>query len=56
MLLVSEDLDEIFQLSDRVAVMYEGKFMGILPVDQVSLGQIGMAMAGAARLGGEVDG
>ena len=55
-LLVSEDLDEIFQLSDRVAVMYEGKFMGILPVDQVSLGQIGMAMAGAARLGGEVDG
>lgn len=55
-LLVSEDLDEIFQLSDRVAVMYEGKFMGILPMDQVSLGQIGMAMAGAARLGGEVDG
>lgn len=53
-LLVSEDLDEIFQLSDRVAVMYEGTFMGILPVDQVGLEQIGMAMAGAARLGGEV--
>lgn len=52
-LLVSEDLDEIFQLSDRVAVMYEGKFMGILPVEQVDLKQIGMAMAGAACLGGE---
>lgn len=55
-LLVSEDLDEIFQLSDRVAVMYEGKFMGILPVEQVDLNQIGMAMAGAAYLGGEKDG
>lgn len=55
-LLVSEDLDEIFQLSDRVAVMYEGKFMGILPVEQVDLKQIGMAMAGVACLGGEKDG
>lgn len=55
-LLVSEDLDEIFQLSDRVAVMYEGKFMGILPVEQIDLKQIGMAMAGAAYLGGEKDG
>lgn len=55
-LLVSEDLDEIFQLSDRVAVMYEGKFMGILLVEQVDLKQIGMAMAGAACLGGEKDG
>ena len=55
-LLVSEDLDEIFQLSDRVAVMYEGKFMGILPVEQVDLKQIGMAMAGAAYLGGEKHG
>ena len=52
-LLVSEDLDEIFQLSDRVAVMYEGTFMGILPVGEVGLEQIGMAMAGAARLGGK---
>ena len=52
-LLVSEDLDEIFQLSDRVAVMYEGTFMGILPVGEVGLEQSGMAMAGAARLGGE---
>lgn len=55
-LLVSEDLDEIFQLSDRVAVMYEGRFMGILPVEKVNLENIGMAMAGAARLGGENNG
>ncbi|MDO5349227.1 MAG: ABC transporter ATP-binding protein [Lachnospiraceae bacterium] len=55
-LLISEDLDEIFQLSDRVAVMYEGTFMGILPIRQVTLEKIGMAMAGAARLGGEDNG
>lgn len=55
-LLISEDLDEIFQLSDRVAVMYEGKFMGILPIEQVTLEKIGMAMAGAAKLGGEENG
>jgi simple sugar transport system ATP-binding protein len=29
-LMISEDLDEIFGLSDRVAVMYEGKIMGIV--------------------------
>lgn len=51
-LLVSEDLDEIFQLCDRVAVMYEGEFMGILPIDQVSIGEIGLAMSGSKRMGG----
>ena len=29
-LLISEDLDEIFALSDRIAVMYEGRIMGIV--------------------------
>src|SRR5690606_22646258 len=29
-LLISEDLDEIMALSDRIAVMYEGKIVGIL--------------------------
>lgn len=30
-LLISEDLDEILELSDRIAVIYEGRIMGILP-------------------------
>lgn len=55
-LLVSEDLDEIFQLCDRVAVMYEGEFMGLLPIDQVNLQSLGMAMSGAARMAGEEHG
>lgn len=46
-LLISEDLEEILQLSDRIAVMFEGKIMGILPAAQAELETIGMMMAGA---------
>lgn len=45
-LLISEDLDEILSLSDRVAVIYEGKFMGILAADQVKKEIVGAMMAG----------
>lgn len=50
-LLVSEDLEEILQLSDRVAVMYNGEMMGVLPVEQADLETIGMMMAGIHRHG-----
>ncbi len=46
-LLVSEDLDEIFKLADRVAVMFAGQIMGILPIDQANLDEVGLMMAGA---------
>jgi simple sugar transport system ATP-binding protein len=46
-LLISEDLDEVLQLSDRIAVMFEGQTMGILSADQADLETIGMMMAGA---------
>jgi ABC-type uncharacterized transport system ATPase subunit len=45
-LLISEDLDEIRNLSDRIAVMYEGKIMGIVDRDSVSVEQLGLMMAG----------
>ncbi|HEY3310425.1 MAG TPA: ABC transporter ATP-binding protein [Anaerolineales bacterium] len=45
-LLISEDLDEIRTLSDRIAVMYEGKITGIVKRDQASVEQIGLMMAG----------
>ena len=38
---------------DRVAVMYEGEFMGIVPISRVNLETIGLAMSGAARMDGE---
>jgi simple sugar transport system ATP-binding protein len=48
-LLVSEDLEEVLQLSDRIAVMFEGQIMGILPAAQADLQTIGMMMAGAQQ-------
>ena len=45
-LLVSEDLDELFQVCDRIAVMYEGRFMGIVNPSEVTIDEIGLMMAG----------
>jgi simple sugar transport system ATP-binding protein len=49
-LLVSEDLEEIFELCDRIAVMFQGEFMGILNSDDPHLNDIGLMMAGSLRL------
>ncbi len=43
-LLISVELDEIMSLSDTIAVMYEGQFVAINPVDQVSAEQLGLLM------------
>jgi simple sugar transport system ATP-binding protein len=45
-LLVSEDLEEIMLLCDRIAVMFNGEFMGILDSSRASVREIGMMMAG----------
>jgi len=45
-LLISEDLDEILDLSDRIAVMYEGRIMGIVPAEKADVETIGLMMAG----------
>ena len=47
-LLISEDLDEIRVLSDRIAVSYEGRIMGIVERNQATVEQIGLMMAGIA--------
>jgi len=48
-LLVSPELDEVMGLSDRIAVMYEGQIMAILPADEVTKEEIGLLMAGVRR-------
>lgn len=48
-LLISEDLEEIMSLSDRIAVMFEGEVVGIVKPQETSLEQIGLMMAGAHR-------
>ena len=47
-LLVSADLTEILALSDRIAVMYEGKFATVLPRSAASESVLGPYMTGAA--------
>lgn len=47
-LLVSEDLDEIMALSDRIAVMFNGKIVGIRESGKTSMQEIGLMMAGVA--------
>ena len=45
-LLISEDLDELMMLSDRIAVMYAGRLSEALPADGIDRGALGMMMAG----------
>lgn len=46
-LLVSEDLDEVMALSDRIAVMYEGKILACIEAAEADISRIGMLMGGA---------
>jgi simple sugar transport system ATP-binding protein len=50
-LLISEDLDEILDLSDWVAPIYEGRFMDILPGEKATRENVGAMMAGIAAEG-----
>jgi ABC-type uncharacterized transport system ATPase subunit len=45
-MLISEDLDEILALSDRIAVIYEGQIMDILPRENATPEKLGLLMAG----------
>lgn len=51
-LLVSADLEEILQLSDRIAVIYNGRLMGILPKES-SEEEVGFLMMGGKTEGAE---
>lgn len=45
-LLISEDLDEILALSDRIAVIYEGQIMDIVSRESTTPQRLGLLMAG----------
>jgi simple sugar transport system ATP-binding protein len=46
-LLISEDLDEILALSDRIAVIYEGEIQGVLLRADADAERLGLLMSGA---------
>ena len=48
-LLISADLDEIWALSDRVAVIYEGRIVAVKDVDETDVQEIGLLMAGGGN-------
>ncbi|MCP3993275.1 MAG: ABC transporter ATP-binding protein [Actinomycetia bacterium] len=48
-LIISEDLDEVRSLSDRIAVLYRGKVALEGPTDDLDIESIGLAMAGVAE-------
>ncbi len=43
---ISQDLDELFAIADRIAVISEGKLSRALPVDQADIQEIGLLMGG----------
>ena len=45
-LLISEDLDELFKLSDRIIVLYEGRIIKEVDIESANLESLGLAMAG----------
>jgi len=56
-LLVSCELDEIMELSDRIAVMYRGTIIAVVNANEVTKEQVGLMMAGIIPddLGGPVE-
>jgi len=49
-LLISEDLDEIMMMSDRIAVIYEGNIVGLMPHEKARIKEIGLMMAGVKKM------
>lgn len=47
--MISEDLDEILALADRIAVLYEGRLMAVVSREQATAEQLGLWMAGVAE-------
>jgi simple sugar transport system ATP-binding protein len=49
-ILISEELEELLNLSDRIAVLYEGKIMGIVDNDKTDIDEIGLLMGGRTQV------
>ena len=48
-MLISEELEELLTLSDRIAVLHEGKVMGIMDAETADVKEIGLMMTGTKR-------
>ena len=50
-LLISEELEELLSLSDRIAVIFDGKIMGTVDADKADVNEIGLMMTGTQKDG-----
>ncbi len=48
LIVISTDLDEVFELSDRIAVMYEGRFLGMGRNEDFTAERVGLLMGGVS--------
>ena len=55
-LLISLELDEVMNLSDRILVMYEGEITGHLDPKTTTIQELGLYMSGAKRDDGKAHG
>ncbi|MDX1422901.1 MAG: ABC transporter ATP-binding protein [Kiloniellales bacterium] len=49
LLVISEDLEELFALADRIAVIYEGRIVAVIPAAEATARTVGLLMAGGRR-------
>jgi simple sugar transport system ATP-binding protein len=54
-LVISEDLDELFSLCDRIGAIYKGELSPLKPIQSTSRDEIGCQMGGVMRMGGQGD-
>jgi len=49
LMVISEDLEELFALSDRIGVMFEGRLVSVLPIAEATVSRVGLLMAGVVE-------
>jgi simple sugar transport system ATP-binding protein len=45
-IMISQDLEEVFAIADKIAVLHDGRLSNVMPADQVTAEQIGLLMGG----------
>ena len=45
-IMISQDLEEVFAIADKIAVLHDGRLSDVMPADQVTAEQIGLLMGG----------
>jgi simple sugar transport system ATP-binding protein len=54
-ILISQDLEEIFELSDQICVINNGTLSKIMPVDKVTAADVGLLMGGKLDTDSELE-